>query len=174
LYSSVSDAVIYAQTPGEIIDQLILPFLKAEIGISTLRLDDALRVGVSYAHAELKLCRLARYPAAYRFRGIDATAFGCGKKVKRPENPATHRKLRQVNIKQITVDPETHRAMEMNIDWSATCMPGHTRRPNPKGIVKSLSTFPFQLPTGLCRVRNREGSNVSGSSNRFGSLTSTL
>ena len=68
----------------------------------------------------------------------------------------------------------THRATEMKVDWSATCMPGHTRRPNPKGIVKSLSTLPFQFPAGLCGVRNREGSNVSGSSNRFGSLTSTL
>jgi hypothetical protein len=53
-------------------------------------------------------------------------------------------------------------------------MPGHTRRPNPKGIVKSLSTLPFHFPTGLCGVRNRDGLNVSGSSNRFGSLTSTL
>ena len=54
-------------------------------------------------------------------------------------------------------------------------MPGHTRRPNPNGIVNSLTTFPFQLPpTGLCGLRNREGLNVSGSSNREGSLTSAL
>ena len=47
--------------------------------------------------------------------------------------------------------------MDMNADLRATCMPGHTRRPNPNGIVKSLSTLPFQFPTGLCGVRNREG-----------------
>jgi hypothetical protein len=62
----------------------------------------------------------------------------------------------------------------MNIVWSATCMPGHMRRPNPKGILKSLSTLPFQFPAGLCGVKNREGLNVSGSSNRFGSMTRTL
>ena len=71
-------------------------------------------------------------------------------------------------------DPGTHRAMEMKIDWRATCMPGHTRRPNPKGIVKSLSTLPFQFPAGLCMVKNREGSNVSGSSNRFVPLARAL
>jgi hypothetical protein len=64
--------------------------------------------------------------------------------------------------------------MEMNIDWSATRMPGQTRRPNPKGIVKSLSTLPFQFPAGFCGVRNREGLNVSGSSKKSGSLTSKL
>ena len=54
-------------------------------------------------------------------------------------------------------------------------MPGHTRRPNPNGIVNSPSTLPFQLPpTGLCDFRNREGLNASGSSNREGSLTSAL
>ena len=46
-------------------------------------------------------------------------------------------------------------------------MPGHTRRPNPNGIVNSPSTLPLQLlPAGLCGLRNREGLNVSGSSNR--------
>ena len=54
-------------------------------------------------------------------------------------------------------------------------MPGHTRRPNPNGIVNSHSTLPFQLPpTGLCDFRKREGLNASGSSNREGSLTSAL
>ena len=62
----------------------------------------------------------------------------------------------------------------MNVVWSATCMPGHMRRPNPKGILKSLSTLPFQFPAGLWGVKNREGLNVSGSSNRFGSMTRTL
>jgi hypothetical protein len=91
-----SDAVIYAQTGG-ITDQLILPFLKAEIGIGALRLDDTIYVGVSGAHTELELCWFTRYPAAYGFCGIDDTAFGCGKKVERPENPATYKKLRYVN-----------------------------------------------------------------------------
>jgi hypothetical protein len=68
----------------------------------------------------------------------------------------------------------THRAMQMKVDWSATCMPGQTRRPNPKGRTKSAPTLPLQFPAGFCGVRKREGSNVSGSSNSFGSLTSTL
>ena len=64
--------------------------------------------------------------------------------------------------------------MAMKVDWSATCMPGHMRRPKPKGMLKPLSTLPFQFPAGLCWVRNREGLNVSGSSKKFGSMTSTL
>jgi hypothetical protein len=53
-------------------------------------------------------------------------------------------------------------------------MPGQMRRPNPKGMVKLLSVLPFQLPAGVCGVRKREGLNISGFSNRFGSLASTL
>jgi hypothetical protein len=60
-------------------DQLILPFLEVEIGISALRLDDTLHIGVSYAHAELKRCWCAHCPVVYGFCGIDAAAFNCGK-----------------------------------------------------------------------------------------------
>jgi hypothetical protein len=147
------------------------------------------------AHAELERRRFARYPAEYAFRVIDATALYRGEHVERPENPAKNfndstirlvvkgewhgyiYRVRQGIIcicKESWVGGRTHRAKEMKIDWSATRMPGQMRRPNPKGIAKSLSTLPFQFPAGFCGVKNREGSNVSGSSNRFGSLTRTL
>lgn len=128
------------------------------------------------AHAEPEWCRLARNPAAYGFSGINAT-LDRGKDVESPEDPKLSRtKSYDINnptVRRI-VTAGTHRAMEMNIDWSATCMPGHMRRPNPKGILKSLSTLPFHFPAGLCGVKNREGLNVSGSSNTFGSMTRTL
>jgi hypothetical protein len=128
------------------------------------------------AHAEPERSRLARNPAAYGFSGINATALDCGKDVERPEDPTTNKKLRLVTQRreELYSNPGAHRAMQMNVVWSATCMPGHMRRPNPKGILKSLSTLPFQFPAGLCGVKNREGLNVSGSSNTFGSMTRTL
>jgi hypothetical protein len=76
---------------GKITGQLIFPFLQAEIGIGALRLDDTLHVGVSCMHTELKRSWFARCPAVYGFRGIDAAAFGCGKYVERPENPAMNK-----------------------------------------------------------------------------------
>jgi len=128
------------------------------------------------AHAELERCRLARNPAAYGFSGINASALDCGKDVERPEDPTTKQKVKISNttVRRVINKLRTHRAMEINVVWSATCMPGHMRRPNPKGILKSLSTLPFQFPAGLCGVKNREGLNVSGSSNTFGSMTRIL
>lgn len=74
--------------------RLILPFLEADIGISALRLDYSVHVGMSCAHTELERRRFARYPAVYSFRVIDATAFYCGKHVERPENPAKKKRSR--------------------------------------------------------------------------------
>ena len=148
-----------------------------EVSISTLRLDYTLHIRMSWAHAKLERCRFANYPVVNGFCRIDATAFDCWIQVKRPEYPATHErfgKLNRVKCRLLLILARTYRAMEMKVDWSATRMPGHMRRPNPKGIMKSLSTLPFQFPTGLCGVRNREGLNDSGSSNTFGSLARTL
>ena len=128
------------------------------------------------AHAELERCRLAGNPTVYGFSRINATALDCGKDVERPEDPTMNNKLRLATRRRekLCNNPGTHRAMEMNVVWSATCMPGQMRRPNPKGILKSLSTSPFQFPAGLCGVKKREGLNFSGSSNTFGSMTRTL
>ncbi len=53
---------------------------------------------MSCAHTELERRRVARYPAVYGFRGINAAAFaGYGKHIERPENPATHKRDRLEN-----------------------------------------------------------------------------
>lgn len=140
------------------------------------QIDNTFHVRMPCAHAELERCRLARNPTAYGFSRINTTALDRGKDIKRPEDPITKKKVTISNttVGRVITNPGTHRAMEMNVVRSATCMPGHMRHPNPKGILKSLSTSPFQFPAGLCGVKNREGLNVSGSSNRFGSMTRTL
>jgi hypothetical protein len=112
------------------------------------------------AHAEPERCRLARNPAAYGFSGINAT-LDRGKDVESPEDPKLSR-TNSYDISNTTTvsyssNPGTHRAMEMNVVWSATCMPGHMRRPNPEGILKSLSTLPFHFPAGLCGVKIEKG-----------------
>jgi len=66
----------------------ILPFFQAEVSISALRLDNMLHIGVSCMHMELEWCRFMHCPAVYSFCGIDVTAFGRGKHIKHPKNPA--------------------------------------------------------------------------------------
>jgi len=69
-------------------DNLILPFLESEVGISALDLDLTLNFRVPHPHAELEGRWFACLPQVYHFCWIDCTAIRRGKEVKRPENAA--------------------------------------------------------------------------------------
>jgi hypothetical protein len=57
-------------------------------------------------------------------------------------------------------DAGTYRETRINRDCCATCMPGQTRRPNPK-----LRVYSFAFPES--GFRKRSGLNTSGSGNTY-------
>jgi len=81
---------------------------------------------MSCAHTELELCRFARYPAVYRFRVVDATAFCRGKYVERPENPATHTKFTISKMRVICIRKKDGLVLILR-GWDLPCQRDESR-----------------------------------------------
>ena len=88
-YIAYTNAAIFVSVWDGTTDNLILPFLESEVGVSALDLDHTLNSRVPHAHAELEGRWFACLPQVYRFCWIDCTAIRRRKEVERPENAAT-------------------------------------------------------------------------------------